>query len=76
MFALAARSLVSRSESAKGLVDHADIRRLLLSFPEFKAPSSAVADRLRDSNAAVQVREAWREIAALEIVAEYDDDGH
>ena len=30
-------STVSRSKSAKGLIDHADIRRLLLTFPRMKA---------------------------------------
>ncbi len=69
-------SMVSHSKSAKGLIDHADIRRLLLTFPRLKALEGPVADRLRDFGASGKVLEAWREIAAQEIVAENDDDGY
>ncbi len=69
-------SMVSRSKSAKGPSDLTDIRRLLLTFPELKTTAGAVAERLRDSGASAEVLEAWREIAAQEIVATNDDDGY
>jgi len=69
-------SMVKRSKSAKGPTDLTDIRRLLLTFPELKAFEGPVADRLRDSGAPGPVLDAWREIAAQEIVAEDDDEGY
>jgi hypothetical protein len=69
-------SMVSRAKSAKGLTDHADIRRLLLTFPELKVREGLVADRLRDAGAPGPVLDAWRAIAASEIVAEDDDEGY
>ena len=51
-------STVSRSKSAKGLIDHADIRRLLLTFPRMKALDGPVAERLRDFGASGEVLEA------------------
>ena len=69
-------SKVSRSGTAKRLSDLVDIHRLLLTFPELKAFEGPVADRLRESGAAGPVLDAWREIAAQEIVAENDDEGY
>jgi hypothetical protein len=69
-------SMVNRTKSAKGPTDLADIRRLLLAFPELKAPEGPVADRLRQSGSSATVLEAWREIAIQEIIAENDDDGY
>jgi hypothetical protein len=69
-------SMVSRSKSAKGPSDLTDIRRLLLTFPELKAAEGPVADRLRASGASESVLDAWREIAAQEIVPEDDEEGY
>jgi hypothetical protein len=70
------QSMVHRSKSAKGLTDLADIRRLLLTFPELKVFEGPVADCLRATGASSATLEAWREIAAQEIVAEDDDEGY
>jgi hypothetical protein len=69
-------SMVNRAKSAKGPTDLTDIRRLLLTFPELKAREGSVAEQLRSAGAPDPVLEAWREIAASEIVAESDDDGY
>lgn len=68
--------MVSRSGTAKRITDLADIHRLLLAFPELKAFEGPVADCLRASGAPSTTLEAWREIAAQEIVAEDDDEGY
>ena len=70
------KSMVNRSKSPKGPMDLADIHRLLLTFPELKAFEGPVADSLRAAGAPSTTLEAWREIAAQEIVAEDDDEGY
>ncbi len=70
------QSMVNRSRSAKGPTDLTDIRRLLLTFPDLKATEGLVADCLRSAGAPGPVIEAWRDIAAQEIVPENDDDGY
>jgi hypothetical protein len=69
-------SMVSRTGTAKSLVDRADIHRLLLTFPELKTLEGPVAERLRDSGAPEPALEAWREIAVQEIVPEDDEEGY
>jgi hypothetical protein len=69
-------STLSRSGTAKRITDLADIHRLLLTFPELKAAEGLVADRLRSSGVPKPVFDAWREIAAGDIVAEDDDEGY
>jgi Nucleotidyl transferase AbiEii toxin, Type IV TA system len=69
-------SMVSRSGTAKGMTDLADLYRLLLAFPELKALEGPVVDRLRNSGVSETVLEAWRKIAVEEIIAENDDDGY
>ena len=69
-------SMVNRSGTAKRITDLADIQRLLLTFPELKAREGMVTDQLRSAGTSGPVLEAWREIAASEIVAENDDDGY
>jgi hypothetical protein len=68
--------MVSRIGTANQMMDLADIRRLLLRFPELQAAEGPVAERLRASGAPAPALEAWREIAAQEIVAENDEDGY
>jgi hypothetical protein len=69
-------SMVSRTGTAKSLIDRADIHRLLLTFPELKTLDGPVAERLRDSGAPGPALEAWREIAVQEIVPEDDEEGY
>jgi len=68
--------MVSRSGTAKRITDLADIHRLLLTFPELKVFEGPVADSLRAAGAPSTTLEAWREIAAQEIIAEDDDEGY
>jgi hypothetical protein len=69
-------SMVSRSKTAKGMTDAADLRRLLLTFPELKCEEGLVADALRGAEAPEPVLTAWREIVAQEIQPEDDDAGY
>jgi len=69
-------SMVNRSGTAKRITDLADLHRLLLTFPALKAQDGVVADHLRDSGAPGSVLDAWREIAASEIVPDDDDEGY
>jgi hypothetical protein len=68
--------MVRGSGTPKEMRDLADVYRLLLSFPELKASEGLVADRLREAGAPGPVLDAWREIAAQEIVADDDDEGY
>ncbi len=70
------KSMVNHSKSAKGPMDLADIHRLLLTFPDLKTFEGPVADSLRAAGAPSTTLEAWREIAAQEIVADDDDEGY
>lgn len=67
--------MVNRSRSAKGPTDLADIRRLLLAFPELKALEGPVGDCLRAAGAPGPALEAWEEIAAQEILTEDEEAG-
>lgn len=70
------KGMVNHSKSPKGPMDLADIYRLLLTFPELKVFEGPVADSLRAAGAPSTTLEAWREIAAQEIVADNDDEGY
>lgn len=69
-------SMVNRVMSAKGPLDLTDIRRLLLAFPDLKTGEGPVAERLRELGAPASALEAWREIAARDIVPEDEDAGY
>jgi len=69
-------SAASRPNTAKGLTDLADIRRLLLTFPRLKAIAGPVTQRLRELGASETAVKVWQEIVAQEIVAEDDDSGY
>ena len=69
-------STVNRSGTAKQMTDLADIRRLLLTFPDLKALEGPVTACLRAAGADEPAFDAWREIVAQEIVPENDDDGY
>lgn len=68
-------SMVSRTKTAKGMTDIADLRRLLLAFPELKVESGPVAEALNAAGATPEVLEAWRALVILEIEPE-DEDGY
>jgi len=67
-------SMVGRRHKAKGLIDRADLYRLLLAFPELKANEGPVAERLQANGATGEVLVAWKELVALDIQAGDDDD--
>lgn len=67
-------SMVGRQHKAKGLIDQADLYRLLLTFPELKKEEGPVADRLRAVEAGTDVMAAWKELVAQDIRPEEDDE--
>lgn len=69
-------SSLNRSRTAKGLTDLADLRRLLLAFPELKREHGEISSALYASNASAEVQMAWQKIVAEEIEPEDDDSGY
>lgn len=67
--------LGARAHSPKGDTDRADLRRLLLAFPELKTLDGAVTARLAEQGASAGAVAAWREVVTREITSEADDDG-
>jgi hypothetical protein len=67
-------SMVGRQHKAKGLIDRADLYRLLLTFPQLKSEEGEVAERLRAANAPDVIMTAWRELVAQEILPEDEDE--
>src|SRR6266404_9841766 len=63
-------STVSRQHKPKGIIDKADLFRLLLTFPELKTEEGSVAERLRDAGAPAEVFAMWKNLVAQEIEAE------
>jgi hypothetical protein len=69
-------SSVSRANTAKGFIDQADLRRLLLAFPELKADSGPVRALLEAAvtqGADARVLDTWRDVVAQEILPEDDE---
>jgi hypothetical protein len=56
------------------MMDVADLRRLLLTFPQLKVAEGTVAAALRDSGAQDLVIDAWRELVSQDIV--HDDESY
>jgi Nucleotidyl transferase AbiEii toxin, Type IV TA system len=67
-------SMVGRQHKAKGLIDRADLYRLLLTFPDLKANDGPVVERLRAADADAAVMTAWTALVAEAIEAEDDDE--
>ena len=67
-------SMVSRQYKAKGVIDRADLYRLLLRFPDLKTEEGPVRERLQANGAPEEVLAAWRELVAQEILPEEDED--
>jgi hypothetical protein len=66
-------SMVARPKTAKGMTDIADLRRLILTFPDLKVEQGAVADSLTASGATPETMHAWRDFVGQEIEPEDDD---
>jgi hypothetical protein len=67
-------SMIGRQHKAKGLIDRADLYRLLLTFPELKKKQGLVEDRLRAAEVGEDVMAAWNALVAERIESEDDDD--
>lgn len=67
-------AMVARDRSPKGATDLADLRRLLLTFPELKVAGGLVESRLRDAGASEAGLSAWRDLVTQEIRQEDEDD--
>ena len=70
-------STMSRPNTAKGLIDQADLRRLVLTFPELKTDLGPVHDRLETAvaeGATPTVLDTWKDLVAREILPEDEDD--
>jgi hypothetical protein len=67
-------SMVGRQHKAKGIIDKADVYRVLLAFPELKTEEGPVAERLRAVGAKEKVLAVWKELVADVILPE-DEDG-
>jgi hypothetical protein len=68
-------SMVSRPKTPKGLMDQADLRRLLLTFPELKSDEGQVSEALSGMQPPPEAFEAWRALVAEEILPEDEDTG-
>jgi hypothetical protein len=67
---------VRRTKTARELTDLADLRRLLLTFPDLKTEEGPVAERLRVAGASAEIMMAWKNIVGQEILPEDDDAGY
>lgn len=73
---LIARKVITfqmRRGRPKSGTDWRDLALLLLKFPELKRRGGPVADRLRAAGAGREALEAWKELAAQEILPEQED---
>lgn len=68
-------SMVTRPNTRKGMMDAADLRGLLVRFPELKAEEGPVADALRRVEAPDAALRAWQDLVAQEILPEDEDAG-
>ena len=67
-------SHVSRGNKPKGMIDLADLARLLLTFPHLKTHDGPVRERLVAAGVSADIFAAWDELVRQEIVAEEDAD--
>ncbi len=66
-------SMVSRRHKPKGLIDQADLARVLVTFPELKTAEGEVADRLRAAGASAEVLATWKDLVNQEILPDDED---
>jgi hypothetical protein len=69
-------SMTGRPNTRKGFLDAADLRGLLVQFPELKTEEGSVNDALRSANASEAAIEAWYDLVAQEILPEDDEAGY
>jgi hypothetical protein len=62
-----------RKGRPKSFTDRRDVASLLLRFPELRAHPGPVGDRLQASGAGLAVLDAWKEIAAAEILPDEEE---
>jgi hypothetical protein len=55
------------------MTDTADLRRLLLAFPELKTAEGLVADALQAAGAVDKAFDAWHDLVAQEIQPDDED---
>lgn len=67
--------MIDRPKSPKGLMDAADVRRLLLTFPELKTEEGPVAEALRGMPTPDEAFRVWRDLVAEEILPEDEEAG-
>jgi hypothetical protein len=67
-------SLCQRSAQPKGDTDRRDLKVLLLAYPQLKAESGAVLERLRAAGASEQAISEWTRLVAAKIEAPSDAD--
>ena len=67
-------SYASRRGKPKAGTDWRDLAMLLLTFPELKSETSAVANCLKDAGANDDVMKLWRELVAQEFEFEDEDE--
>lgn len=68
-------SMIGRPKTPKGMTDAADLRRLLLAFPELKAEEGSVAEALSRMQSPASALDAWRDLVIQEILPEDEDAG-
>ena len=61
--AMKVMAIAKRAAQPKGDTDRADLRRLLLAFPELREPQGAVLERLRARGAEDRALALWHELA-------------
>ena len=64
--------MIDRPQTPKGLMDRADLRRLLLAFPELKQARGAVRETLA-AFGAPGILSAWDQVVEEPIAAEDED---
>ena len=69
-------SATARPKTPKGMIDIADLRRLLLAFPDLKVEDGPIAASLRQAGAADPAFQTWRDLVSQEIAPEDDDTGY
>jgi hypothetical protein len=68
-------SMMSRRKTPKGMTDAADLRRLLLTFPELKAEEGPVSEALREMQVPAEALGVWRDLVGEEILPEDEQAG-
>jgi hypothetical protein len=66
--------MLSRAKTPKGAMDQADLRRLLLAFPDLKAKTGPVTERLTETGGSAEAMSAWMELVDQNIEAQADED--